>query len=175
MRDFVFSILAVAVTAISWGVYGPILHKGQTAMELSRLRPLICVGAAYFVIAVVVPLAFLYLRGEKGDWTPTGTLWSLGAGTAGAVGALGIIMALSYGGKPSWVMPLVFGCAPVFNAFLTIYLAGNWKEVSPMFLAGLILVAAGAVTVLIFCPKPTPHGTPKPAAVESVSSPSPSP
>lgn len=170
MRDFALSIVAVAVTAMSWGVYGPVLHQGQSAMQFSRLRPLVCVGVAYFVIAVVVPLAILYLSGEKGEWTWTGTIWSLGAGAAGAIGALGIIMALSYGGKPSWVMPLVFGCAPVFNAFLTIYWAGNWKQVSPMFLAGLILVAVGAVTVLVFCPKSAPHAPASSAAVESAAS-----
>jgi hypothetical protein len=46
----------------------------------------------------------------------------------------------------------------VVNAFLTIYWAGSWKEVSPMFLAGLILVAVGAFTVLFFAPKAKPHG-----------------
>ena len=65
-------------------------------------------------------------------------------------------------------MPLVFGCAPVVNAFLTIYWAGSWKEVSPMFLAGLILVAVGAFTVLFFAPKS--HAGPSAAAHAAVES-----
>jgi hypothetical protein len=158
--DYLLVLGSIGLTAICWGAYGPVLHRGQTAMDGSRLRPLLCVGMAYFVIAVVVPIIWLSLRGEKGDWTPSGIIWSAGGGIAGAVGALGIILAFNYGGKPTYVMPLVFGCAPVVNAFLTIYWAGSWKEVSPMFLAGLILVAVGAFTVLFFAPKAKPHGPP---------------
>jgi hypothetical protein len=60
-----------------------------------------CVGIAYFLIAVLVPLVMLRLRGEKGRWTITGAFWSFMAGTAGAVGALGIVMAFKYGGSRS--------------------------------------------------------------------------
>ena len=84
--DFLLVIASIALTAVCWGVYGPVLHRGQTAMEGSRLRPLLCVGMAYFVIAVVVPIVWLYLRGEKGDWTPSGIIWSAGGGIAGALG-----------------------------------------------------------------------------------------
>ncbi len=49
------------MAAFCWGVYGPVLHKGQMAMQGSRLRPFICVGLAYFLIAVLVPLALLGL------------------------------------------------------------------------------------------------------------------
>ena len=42
-----------------------------------------------------------------------GTAWSLGGGAVGAIGALGVIMAFNLGGKPVYVMPLVFGGAPV--------------------------------------------------------------
>ncbi len=170
--DFLLVIGAIALTAICWGAYGPVLHRGQTGMEGSRLRPLLCVGMAYFVIAVVVPSIWLYTRGEKGDWTFSGAVWSAGGGVAGAIGALGIILAFNFGGKPNYVMPLVFGCAPVVNAFLTIYMAGTWKDVNPMFLAGLVIVAMGAVMVLVFAPKghaPGPSGSHAPAAaVETV-------
>ncbi len=43
----------------------------------------------------------------------------------GALGALGIILAINFGGNPIYVAPLVFGSAPVINSFLTIYLAGR--------------------------------------------------
>ncbi|HVU87321.1 MAG TPA: hypothetical protein VHD36_08365 [Pirellulales bacterium] len=171
--DFILRFASIALTALCWGAYGPVLHRGQTAMDGSRLRPLLCVGMAYFVIAVVVPLFWLYTRGEKGDWTFSGIVWSSGGGVAGAIGALGIILAFNFGGKPSYVMPLVFGCAPVINAFLTIYMAGAWKDVSPLFLAGLVIVAMGAVMVLVFAPKghapgPTGSAHAPPAVVEPV-------
>jgi hypothetical protein len=92
----------------------------------------------------------------NGTWTnPVGTFWSLAGGAAGAIGALGIIMAFNFGGKPIYVMPLVFGLAPVINTFTTIISSQiSLASASPLFYAGLIIVAVGAVTVLVFAPKP---------------------
>jgi len=164
--EYLSVIGAIALAAICWGGYGPVLHRGQMGMEQSRLRPFVCVGLAYFAIAVVVPMVFLYLYGEKGSWINenasglarySGIVWSLAGGAAGALGALGIILAFNFGGKPTYVMPLVFGFAPVVNAFLTIYMSGTYKDFTPMrmslFFAGLILVAVGAVTVLVTVPR----------------------
>ena len=91
------------------------------------------------------------------------------AGVAGAMGAMGIILALTSGGKTIYVMPLVFGGAPVVNTFLSMYWSKSWKEgVNPIFYVGLVLVIAGAATVLTYAPKglPRPPATkpPKPAA-----------
>ena len=58
---------------------------------------------------------------KSGHWSSTGIFWSLAAGAAGAMGALGIILALAFRGSPLYVMPLVFGGAPVVNTFLTMY------------------------------------------------------
>lgn len=161
----------VAVTAFCWGIYGPVLHKGQIAMQGSRLRPFICVGLAYFLIAVILPLSVMSIKPEPGSWTNiSGTAWSLAGGAAGAIGALGIILAFTYGGKPVYVMPLVFGGAPVVNTMTTILTTGSLGAVNPVFFAGLIIVAVGAVTVLVFAPKgghkPMPAAAPsaKPAA-----------
>ncbi|HWB08814.1 MAG TPA: hypothetical protein VG826_06310 [Pirellulales bacterium] len=154
MKNFALSLLFVALTAACWGVYGPVLRKGQELMEHSHWRPFICVGLAYFVIAIVVPAMLINLMSEKGRWTPSGTLWSLIAGAAGAIGALGIILAFTNGGKPIYVMPLVFGCAPVVNTLYTMFTSRDHGRPSPMFLAGLIIVAAGAVLVLVFKPSP---------------------
>src|SRR6188474_134842 len=91
-----FVIASFALTAVSWGVYGPILHWGQEAMGRGRLRPFMCVGIAYFAIAVVLPVIFLTLQQWESEsvyqWTWKGTFWSLAAGSAGALGALGIIL-----------------------------------------------------------------------------------
>jgi hypothetical protein len=147
-------LLSVALAVVSWGAYGPVLHRGQAAMGGSRLRPLICIGAAYFLIAVLVPLALLVPLGDQGNWSISGAAWSLGAGSLGAVGALGTILAFTYGGKPFTVMPVVFGCAPVINTLATIAFAHTpLTAVSPWFLAGLLIVAVGAATVLVFGPR----------------------
>jgi hypothetical protein len=147
----------VTLAILSWGAYGPVLHRGQTAMGSSRLRPLICVGLAYFLIAVLVPGLMLATGGEGGQWTFGGTLWSVGAGAAGAIGALGIIMCFNFGGRPIYVMPLVFGGAPVVNTLIAAAVRpGGLGGLSPMFYAGLILTCAGAVFVLVFAPKAHP-------------------
>ena len=149
---------AIALTAVCWGLYGPVLHFGREAMQ-SALRPFVCVGIAYFLIAVLIPLVLLR-RGERGNWTLKGVVWSLLAGTAGALGALGVILALRFGGKPIYVMPLVFGGAPVVNTLLTAFMNRAFNQLKAPFLAGLILVITGAVTVLVFKPQPQPHAEP---------------
>jgi hypothetical protein len=157
--DFLRVTLWIAVTALSWGVYGPVLHWGQSAMAGSRLRPFVCVGLAYFLVAVLIPAGLLAQSGIP-EWTFTGALWSLAGGAAGAVGALGIILAFNFGGKPIYVMPLVFGLAPVVNTLTTLAGQGVSGAISPLFYAGLIMVAVGAATVLAFAPKAAPHGKP---------------
>jgi hypothetical protein len=102
-------LLFTLLTTACWGVYGPLIQWSQAGMNGSALRPFICVGLAYCVIAFAVPLVWLQLRGEVGNWTATGTLWSVLAGAAGALGALGVILAMRFGGNPLYVMPLMFG------------------------------------------------------------------
>jgi len=164
MRNTLLLFAAIALTVLCWGLYGTVLQVGQLGMSTippvpARLRPFVCVGLAYFLIGVIVPSVWLHLRGEQGDWTMLGIVWSIAGGALGALGALGIILAFTFGGSPVYVMPLVFGGAPVVNAFLTIYLAGKMKEIGPWFLAGLIIVVLGAVVVMVTAP----HGPPSAA------------
>ncbi len=142
-------LLFTAVTFLSWGVYGVLLHFGQDAMDHSSLRPFVGVGLAYFLIAVLIPGALLSQKGEKGHWSLVGTLLSLLAGTVGALGALGIILALNFGGKPFYVMPFVFGLAPVVNTLVTATINRTFKQISFLFMVGLFLVICGAVGVLM--------------------------
>jgi hypothetical protein len=139
-----------------------VLHRGQAAMGGSRLRPLLCIGIAYFLIAVLVPMALLVPMGDTGNWGLGGAAWSLAAGGLGALGALGTILAFNCGGKPFTVMPVVFGCAPVINTLTTLALAHTpTTAISPFFLAGMLVVAVGAATVLAFGPRG--HAPAKPA------------
>jgi hypothetical protein len=166
-RDFVLQVASIALVVLCWGCYGPVLHIGQAGMGHSRFRPLICVGLAYFLIAVVVANMWLAASGEASTFNFWGTFWSLMGGAAGALGALGIIMAFNFGGKPVYVMPLVFGGAPVVNTFFTITASGLWGQVNALFMAGLLLVIAGAAMVLVFAPKgsPPPKLEPAPAPI----------
>lgn len=161
----VLAILAgIALTVLCWGSYGPVLHNGQNGLDNSKLKPFICVGIAYFFVAIIVPVVLLASRGElAGGWSLNGISWSLFAGAAGAFGALGIIIALSSGGRPVYVMPIVFGCAPVISVLIAILMSR--ERPNPFFYAGLILVAVGAVVVLFFQPKKVEHAQSPAAAV----------
>lgn len=163
-------VASFLLTILCWGIYGPVLHNGQHDMStiggFARMRPFVCVGLAYFLIGVLVPMALLAMKGEKGTWTVSGIVMSLVAGALGAGGALGIILAFNFGGEPVFVMPLVFGGAPVVNSFLTIYLAGKIREIGPFFLAGLVMVIMGAVVVMTCAPQK--KKAPAPAAATAV-------
>lgn len=156
-QSFLFMIAGIALTALSWGSYGPLLHEGQHHLSNDRIKPLICVGLAYLVVAVIIPSAILISQGRFWtDWTFSGISWSFAAGTAGTFGAFGIILALTNGGKPWVVMPLVFGFAPVVTTVISLASKSLWNQAGPVFYAGLIMVVAGAVTVLVFQPRPAP-------------------
>jgi hypothetical protein len=161
MRNTLLLFAAIVLTVLCWGLYGPVLQVGQVGMSTiphvpAKFRPFVCVGLAYFLVGIIVPSLWLYFKGEKGDWTMLGLVWSIAGGAMGALGALGIILAFYFGGRPIYVMPLVFGGAPVVNAFLTIYLADRMKEIGPWFLAGLIIVLIGAILVMVAAPHQAP-------------------
>ena len=52
MRWLVFVLGAV----LSWGAYGVLLHRGQVMLG-NPLKALLCVGVAYFLIGVLIPVA----------------------------------------------------------------------------------------------------------------------
>lgn len=179
--NFPLIIISILATALFWGTYGPFLQWGHGDMGSGRMRPFICVGIAYLMVAVVGPILLISVFGmEKGaglfhGWTPSGIWWSFIAGIAGAFGALGMLLAFNFGGKPHYVPPLIFGLAPVVNAFFTISMNAQLREQlaqnvvrSSFFGAGLLMVAVGAVTVLVAAPK---GGPPKPAPAPEVSEP----
>lgn len=136
------------LTILCWGIYGPMLHHGQASMRGSRLAAFVMVGLAYFLTAAVVPFISLALTCDEGAYTIRGLSWGLTGGLAGAVGALGVVLAFTFGGKPIVVMPLVFGGAPIVNTGISIMLTSDSQTPSYWFFIGLSAVVAGAVTVI---------------------------
>ena len=133
--------------ALSWGLYGASLHKGQ--MDLGNpLRALLCVGAAYFLIGVIVPVVALSSQGELRNFNASGTTTATLAGALGAIGAVFIIFAFRAGGLPTYVMPIVFGGAPIINVLTTIAIHPPKSSINPLFFAGVLMAAAGAALVL---------------------------
>jgi uncharacterized membrane protein len=160
----------VVGAVLSWGVYVPVLHEGQATMgggspSAGAVRAFLCVGMAYFVTAVVIPLIALQFGlagGETLDFkTKDGSInsyaltFSTLGGIAGAAGALCIIFSIKNGGKPLYVAPLVFAGAPIVNAIVSILWhppeEGARSEYLPgwlLFAAGILLAAIGAGLVL---------------------------
>ena len=160
----------VVGAVLSWGIYVPVLHEGQKEMgggnpSAGALRAFLCVGIAYFVTAVIIPLIVLSLdwaggeklefKGESGDVKSYAISFATMGGIAGAAGALCIIFSIKFGGKPLYVAPLVFAGAPIVNAIVSIIWhppeEGARPEYMPgwsMFAAGILLAAIGAGMVL---------------------------
>ena len=138
--------------ALSWGLYGASLHRGQVELG-NPLRALLCVGVAYFLIGVVVPVIALSAQGELRNFNTTGTATATMAGALGAIGAVFIIFAFRSGGLPTYVMPIVFGGAPVINVLTTLILHPPKSSINPMFFLGVLMAAAGAGMVLYFRPQ----------------------
>jgi hypothetical protein len=145
-------LLFVLGAVLSWGLYGPMLHKGQVALG-NPLRALLCVGVAYFLIGVLVPVAMLASQGELGGFTLGGSVAATVGGALGAIGAVCIILAFRAGGSPLIVMPLVFGGAPLVNVLVTVLQHPPRTAPSPLLYLGFLLAAAGAFMVLYFKPQ----------------------
>jgi len=137
--------------AFSWGLYGASLHRGQTELG-NPMRAMLCVGVAYFLIAVLVPAAALTQQGEWRNFTLSGTATATLAGTLGALGAVCITYAFRNGGTPFIVMPLVFGGAPLINVLASTLIHPPKVAPNPMLYVGFLLAAAGAGMVLYFRP-----------------------
>ena len=145
-------IIFVLGAVLSWGIYGPMLHKGQLQLG-NPLRALLCVGVAYFLVGVLVPVVVLSAQGQLNGFTSAGTQAATLAGTLGALGAVFIIFSYKYGGLPVNVMPLVFGGAPVVNVLYTMMIHPPKSAINPMFYAGLLCASLGAGMVLYFRPQ----------------------
>ena len=139
--------------ALAWGLYGPALHRGQVALG-SPMRALLCVGVAYFLIGVLVPVGSLsYQGGLQQGFTMKGSVAALLGGALGALGAVCIIFAFKNGGLPTYVMPLVFAGAPLVNVLFSMWLHPPKTAPNPLLYLGFLLAAAGAGMVLYFKPQ----------------------
>ncbi|MFH1301510.1 MAG: hypothetical protein ABIK07_10655 [Planctomycetota bacterium] len=168
MSKWAVVLMFVAGAALSWGVYVPLVHVAAQKLN-SNLRAFLFVGVAYFLVAVLIPAFFIFVLGK--DPTAKGTpnfdsgpiMWGIAAGTAGAIGALCVIFAVTTGGKGAaiYVAPLVFAGAPIINTIATITYFHPAKTMPDLrFFLGLVLAAAGAAMVMIYKPVDKPHAAP---------------
>jgi hypothetical protein len=167
-------LLFVTLAGLSWGTYVPIIFYGGSELggkPASRLLAILCVGVAYFVIAIVFPAVYLYQTPaeQQPRWSSgTGLTFAGLAGAAGAVGAICVIFATKSAieaakaaGRPPatyklYIAPLIFGLAPIINTLVSMVwqpeageplrfglLMPHWS-----LYVGIVLVAVGAGLVL---------------------------
>lgn len=166
-------LMYVVIAGLSWGTYVPLIFYGGGEFSKQgiggRLLAILCVGIAYFVIAVIFPLyMFLSRQAVWPDLKTTGLVFSGLAGVAGAVGALCVVFAAksAIGAAEAqnldkatfriYIAPLIFALAPIINTLISVIWhpeAGSpfhfrlelpgWK-----LWVGIILAAVGAALVL---------------------------
>jgi drug/metabolite transporter (DMT)-like permease len=168
-RSMIWLLYALG-TVVTWGLYGLLLHTGQTAMAdpvNGRFKAFLLVGGAYFLFAVVAPLLWLLVNGATWSFPLRGTAWSLAAGIAGAAGAFCVLLAFGAKGPPAVVMSIVFAGAPIVNALVALAVhppAGGPASLRWQFVAGIVLAALGGCLVTLYRPGTT-AGVAPPAAV----------
>ena len=178
-------LLYVALAGLSWGTYVPLIAYGGKELSGNRFGALLCVGIAYVLVAIALPL-FLFITGKEPwpEMKTTGLTFATLAGLAGAAGALCVIFAARAAGGPKskeylYIAPLIFGLAPIINTVVSslwhpekgqpfhfgLELPG-WK-----LWLGILLVGVGAALIL-FSKEEAESGksAAKPTAVAAASS-----
>jgi hypothetical protein len=150
------------LTVSTWGLYGVFLHSGQMAMGdpvFGRYKAFLFVGIAYFIFAVLAPLILLKAQGANFSFPSKGMWISIFAGTLGAIGAFGILLAFGAKGTPTVVMAIVFAGAPVVNAVAAMIMHPPKDGIAGVpwqFYLGAVMAAAGGCLVSYYKPAPAP-------------------
>lgn len=156
-----FAVFCALCVALCWGLYGPTLTNARSPnREWGPFKPYLFIGVAYLLIAIVGGALMMKLVwSDNFDYTGKffpAMQWGFLAGCLGALGALGLTFALTKaGGKPAYVMPIVFGGAVTVNAIASFFLHRG-EAINPLMWVGMLLVAIGICLTAGF----TPHGHP---------------
>ena len=190
--------LYVLLAGLSWGVYVPVIFFGGSELGFGkppspapRFMAILCVGVAYFLIGVLLPLILFGTGMQK--WSnvnvnANGLIFSGLAGVAGAVGAICVVFAttsavneakaagLAPGTYKIFIAPLIFGLAPVINVLVSMiwhpqpgrtWMHFDFEMPSWKLAVGIVLVGLGAALVLL-SKEEKESGAAKPAAVKQV-------
>jgi drug/metabolite transporter (DMT)-like permease len=149
-------IFFVALAGLCWGAYVPFVAAGGKELKNSYAS-FLCVGVAYFLIAVVVPLVIFWVRGVP-KFNANGTILATMAGVAGALGALCVILAtIEFKGPRIFVAPVIFAVAPLINTIVSLVwhpdqsiFTFHLPDETPhwTFFVGVVLTGLGAGLVL---------------------------
>lgn len=155
----VYAVLA----GLCWGTYVPFVQQGIQGLGRNPLGNFLCVGVAYFIIAVLFPIAMFSLGEKPPDWNSYGITFATLAGVVGAVGALCVIYANRSAAQAGadyrlFIAPIIFALAPVINTLVSLLWHPS-RSTGVMHFGlqhtphwtlylGIVLVGAGAALVL---------------------------
>jgi len=185
--------LYVLLAGLSWGTYVPLIFYGGSELggkPASRLLAILCVGVAYFLIGVLLPVVLLLQTpaDKQPVMNPIGLTFAGLAGAAGAIGAIGVIFATKSAVEAArqsnmppatyklYIAPLIFGLAPVINTLVSMVWEPKgdaWSTFGfhpPHWILWVGIVAVGLGAALVLLAKElgesgAPKAAPAPAAV----------
>ncbi len=179
-------VMFAALAGLSWGTYVPFVQQGIAGLQRNALASFLCVGVAYFLIAVLYPVGMFATVERMPTWNAYGITMATLAGVAGAVGALCVILAnravahayppAQYPGVAAsyrvYIAPIIFALAPLLNTLISTvwhptpelgafhfgFQSPGWK-----LWLGVLLIGGGAALVL-YSKEESEHTHPRPAA-----------
>ena len=158
-------IAFVIGAGLCWGTYVPLIAFGGKSLGNppgvgNRLAAILCVGGAYVLLAVLIPLVIFWFNGTSNlKWSTNGLVFSSLAGVAGALGAICVVFATANAAPEDrlYIAPLIFALAPIINTLVSLFwhptkgaLHFGMPDSSPdiRFYFGILLAAAGTFMVL---------------------------
>ena len=135
--------------ALAWGLYGPTLHQGQTQLG-NPFRALLCVGVAYFLIGVLVPVIALGSQGQLNNFNAGGiTMATIG----GALGAMTRYWFAALIGErfptrfPFGTLLINVSGSFIIGFFLTLVTVATVASIGSLFATAKVDLPIGAATV----------------------------
>lgn len=160
-------IAFVIGAGLCWGTYVPLIAFGGKSLASqpqgvgNRLAAIMCVGGAYVLLAILIPLVIFMLNGTS-NYKPTanGIFFSSMAGVAGALGAICVVFATANATPEDrlYIAPVIFSLAPIINSICSLFWhptkENAWHFDYPkfppgtLFYVGILLAAVGTFLVL---------------------------
>lgn len=161
-------IAFVIGAGLCWGTYVPLIAFGGKSLTQpgiqgtgNRLAAILCVGGAYVLLAVLIPLVIFMINGTTNlKWTTNGLFFSSMAGVAGALGAICVVFATANASQEDrlYIAPIIFALAPIINSLVSLFwhptATNAWHFDAPkappgtLFYVGILLAAVGTFLVL---------------------------
>jgi drug/metabolite transporter (DMT)-like permease len=165
-------LMYAVFAGLCWGTYVPFVQQGILGFNRNAVASFLCVGIAYLLVAVLVPLGFFVIdERTRPQWTTYGTVFAVLAGIAGALGALCVILGNRAVGSMAadklitpdeavqyrmYIAPVIFALAPLINTLVSVVwhptpeaiFHFELKPIGWKLILGIVLTGVGAALVL---------------------------